>query len=928
MAHLCLSFLGSFHVTIEGEPVEHFRSDKIRALLAYLVLEADRPHRRETLAGLLWPELSDQAARDNLRLALLRLRRTLGEDDAAAAQPFLLISANTIQFNRQCHCSLDVAAFQDLLAACEAHAHRQAEACSSCARRLTQAVELYRGPLLEGFFLDSQPFEEWLLVRREMLHAHMVSALYGLAAFHERRGGYADAERYTRWQLALEPWREEAHCQLMRILAASGQRSAALAQYETCRRLLAEELGAEPCDDSQDLYWKIESGVAVGPAALNASKSMAAHLPLVPTLFVGREAELAQIGDRLDDVHCRLLTIVGPGGIGKTRLALQSAAVQAQAGAFAQGVYFIPVDAIPSPALLVSTIAEALGFSFARQDPPPLQQLVEYLREKEILLILDSLEHLLHHEMQAETVQLVRDLLEGARRLTLLVTSRQWLNLHSETLLRLDGLPEGEAIALFDERARRVQPSFTLSEETRPLVAHICRLLQGMPLAIELAAAWARVLPGEEIARQLEQDLSLLETAQEDIPDRQRSLWATFDRSWDLLAAEERQAFCRLGVFRGRFSLEAASAVAGADLAWLSLLLDRSLVRFHPNGDYELHNLLAQYAAEKLGRMGTAFEAVSDRHCAYYAAFLQRRVACLQGACLEASGPASQVESLGEIGRQLDQLRAAWRWAAQHRQAEPLGQMIGGLFYFYDMRSFFREGADMFAMAVTALADLPGEQAEIWRAQALARQGWFVFHLGQPALAVARMQQALAVARRREYIPEIIFCLNYLGAIARHRGEYAEARSCLQYALALAVGNGDHFNETIALNVLGQVEYMEHNYAEARRLCRQGLMLKRAIGDRWGMLFSLTYLGLVAYALEEYAEARGYFEESLEISRSIGDRRGMANSLMNLGDVAAAGQDLAAARLSYQKSLALFREIGTRQSVADCLLRLDRLAAG
>ncbi|MFZ6031156.1 MAG: AfsR/SARP family transcriptional regulator [Chloroflexota bacterium] len=926
-----ISLFGSFQVRRRDTQVTHFRSDKVRALLAYLALEADRPHRRESLAGLLWPESSDQVARDNLRLALLRLRRALGEDSDSSAS-CLLVTAQTIQFNTQHRHTLDVSTFQELLAACETHAHRQSQACASCTRRLAQAAGLYRGPLLEGFFLDSQPFEEWLLVRRETLHVQMVAALHDLATYHERRRAYTEAERYARWLLALDPWQEQAHCQLMRILVHIGQRSTALAQYETCRRLLAAALDTQPCDDTRALYAKIEAGLPIEPAAPSPGDAGTPGLPgatkglpgpLPP--FIGRAAEVSQINDRLEDLNCRLLTIVGPGGIGKTRLALQAATEQAAAGTFAHGVHFIPVDGISSPGLLAPAVAVALGFSFSRQDAS-LAQLIGYLRSKNILLVLDSFEHLLRSECRSESRQVVYELLRHTSQLTLLVTSRERLDLQSEVLLRLDGMPQAEAVALFEERARRVQPEFGLAPDTRLPATQICRMLQGMPLAIELAAAWVRVLPCQEIARQIEDNLSVLTTTQQDVPERQRSLRATFDRSWELLSDGERQLFSSLAVFCGRFSLPAAGAVAGADLTRLAALVDRSLVRFHTSGDYELHQLLAQYAREKLRQVEAAYEAACDRHCRYYASLLQQNVAGLQGACTDPPSQAGQALVLAEIERQIDQLRAAWDWATRRQNDAQIGQMAAGLFHFYDMRSFFQEGAEAFARAAAALAHQPGRPAVLVYAQVLARQGWFDFHTGQHTLAVERLRDALNLSRQHQDLPEIVFCLNYLGAIERHRGNFSEARTCLQESLRLAAGTDEQrFNESIARNILGQVAYMEGRYSEARDLCHQGLTLKRAIGDRWGMVFSLTYLGLVAEALQEHSAAEKYFTESLVICRAIGDRRGMANSLRNLAEVAAAKANPDTARRHYQDSLALFREIGAHQAANECQQSLEKL---
>ena len=256
MAHLALALLGPLHITLDACPVAGFEYDKVRALLAYLAVEADRAHRRAVLAGLLWPDQSEQAAHNSLRQALATLRRAIG--DHAAAVPFLQITREAVQFNQASDHDLDAAAFTALLADCERHRHRHPETCPSCARRLQEAVALYRGDFLAQFYLpDSITFEEWALVKREQLHRLMMQALIQLASYYERHRDDAQTQRYVSRQLEFDPWREEAHRQLMRVLVLSGQRSAALAQYETCRRILARDLGVEPEAETTALYEQI-----------------------------------------------------------------------------------------------------------------------------------------------------------------------------------------------------------------------------------------------------------------------------------------------------------------------------------------------------------------------------------------------------------------------------------------------------------------------------------------------------------------------------------------------------------------------------------------------------------------------------------------------------------------------------------------------
>ena len=390
MARVSLSFLGAFQATQDGQPIAGFEFNKVRALLAYLAIEADRPHRREELACLLWPDQPDLAARSNLRQALANLRRTIG--DETALPPYFLIDREFIRFNSKADIWLDTTEFTESLKASERHTHRRAETCKHCAQCLKRAVELYRGNFLEHFFVsESDVFDEWALSRREKMRHLALTALYRLADFYERRGDYTHAYHFAVRQLDLDPWCEEAYRQVMRALAFDGRRSAALAQYETCRRILALELRIEPGDETRALFEAINAGKLPHPkgppSILQLCNPSEESNP-----FIGREKELEELAELLGQPTCRLVTVTGPGGIGKTRLALQAAA--AMDGGFTHGIYCVPLIGLNSGEFLVAAIAEALGVTFSG-GKEPRQQLIQSLADREMLLVLDNFEQLL-----------------------------------------------------------------------------------------------------------------------------------------------------------------------------------------------------------------------------------------------------------------------------------------------------------------------------------------------------------------------------------------------------------------------------------------------------------------------------------------------------------------------------------------------------
>jgi predicted ATPase/DNA-binding SARP family transcriptional activator len=952
MAHLSISLLGALRITRDGEPLTDFATDKARALLAYLAVEADRPHRRDALAGLLWPDQPQEKARQSLRQALSDLRKAIGDCDDA---PFLLVSRETIQFNADCDHWLDVAAFTDLVKNCETHRHRRTAACLPCLRRMERMVDLYGGSFLEQFFVsDSDAFEEWAVLKREWLQREVTEAFSLLADYHERRGEYRQAQQYARRQVQMEPWREEAHRQLMRLLALDGQRSAALTQYETCRRALAAELGVEPTAETVALYGQIlaeeiSTLLPCSPAPL---------LPCSPTPFVGRETELAEIAELLVDPDCRLVTLVGPGGIGKSRLALQAAADHV--GAFADGVYFAPLISINSPESIGTAIAEAIGFSF-RDSPNPREQLVNHLREKEMLLVLDNLEHVL------EGGNLLAEILRHAPGVRLLVTSRERLSLQEEWVYAVAGLtcPQNEpgddwaaysAPCLFQQRARQADRGFSLAMSETPAVVRICQLAEGMPLAIELAAAWVAAHPCAEIARQIECNLDVLTTTLRNVPERQRSMRATFEYSWQLLSDVDRDAFARLSVFRDGFRPEAAKQITGISPRALSALADKSLVRRVSPERYDMHEMLRQYAAEKLASNPQEQERVQLRHARYFAAFLERQTNRLQGA--------EQKHALLEIASEIENSRQAWRVAVTHNRVHEIEQSLESLYHFYDIRSRFQEGIELLAQAIDRWGS--DEQQAHVAGRLMARQGALYHHLGFYQQARNALEQSLLIAERLNIQAEQIFCLVNLAKVARSQGKHEETEQLAHKSLALAKQVEDNWGTATSLFLLGAVRYRAGDIDQAEALLKESLAfghasgnprlilpplnvladiacyrgdltqaqpmfeecvaLSRELGDLFNIALHLNNLGTVAHGLEQYAAARVLYQESLDICIKIGDRAGQVIALSNLGEVAFAFGAYTEAQQYYEEGLAIGRTIQDQWTIVTCLNNLGEIA--
>ncbi len=655
MAQLELSFLGAFLVSLARQPITHFRSANNQALLVFLILQSDRPHLRERLAGLFWSEEPIENAAGNLRQALYQLRKLLGDTDNPQ-NPYLLINRQTVQFNLESDFSLDVARFLSEVERGD----------------LEAAVAHYHGELLPGFTCDSPEFESWLRQERETLQRLALEALFELTRTCLKNGRFEQAQAFARRQLALDPGREPACRQLMEAYALAGDRSSALRQFESCREQLRQELGVEVAPETVALYEDIRSG-RFGPVAagdlIRPPRRERHNLPAATTPLIGREPELARLGELFVQDNQRLVTIAGAGGMGKTRLAL--ALGEAMTDHYRDGVYLIDLAPVARPESIPEVMAAALEFRAPDPALPQFPQLVKALRSLHRLYIFDNFEHLL------AGAPLVVDLLKGCPEAAVLATSRQRLNLASENLFELGGLSfpnavnletalDSPAIRLFVDYARHTRPDFDLTKENLAAVAAICRLVDGMPLALVLAAAWLQLLTPAEILAEIERSPAFLAADLADLPPRQRSLQAVFERTWQMLAPAEQAVMARLSVFRGGFTREAAEAVAGADLRVLLSLTNQSLLqRQLESGRFHIHELLGQFAAARLEQAGES-EAVRREHCRYFAGRL--------ASAYRAGGLPLNV--FRQLAVEHDNFRAAWAVALERGWGDRLVEMV------------------------------------------------------------------------------------------------------------------------------------------------------------------------------------------------------------------------------------------------------------
>ncbi len=879
---LRMDLLGRAEISLGETALTGQLPGKALALLAYLALNR-RPHLRPALAALLWSETGDEDALASLRQALAKLRR--------AAGPHLLIARQTVAFNHSAGCLIDVDLF--LAEADDLPVRLDAAA----AVRLGDALARYQGELLHGLALREAPlFEEWLAEQRERLRERALRALAALMDYHSARGAPEAARDYGQRLLLIDPWREDVYRALMRLLAQDGRRSAALALFETCRRTLAEQLGLAPTEETVELHRLIRDGLLpaeAGPTApapaVGTTAAPRHNLPAQPTSFVGRLAELDDLQRLLARPECRLVTLAGMGGAGKTRLAIEAA--REQLCAFRDGVFFVPLAAAQSVDQIAAAIGQALGLPPAPHTDPQAA-LLDALRPLQLLLVLDNLEHLL------EETDLLVALLEQAPGLKLIASSRLPLDLRWEWLLELDGLecpPEPQpqaapapperpladygAARLFIERAAQLRRPFEPGPDERAAVARICRLACGLPLLIELAAAALGGQSCAALADALAGRLHALEVRLRDLPARHRSVQAVLDHSWRLLDPAQQRSFRALAVFRPDMREEDAARVAGADAAALERLVAMSLLRRSGPGRYALHELVREYAAARLAESGeepvarTAHGALCDE---------------LAGAAFAGLGGPQQRDWLERLEREHDNLRAALGWAVESDDAEAALRLAGRLGRFWLLRGHFAEGRRWLGAALTVPPGAsPTAEGARWRGLALYSAG----------------------------------------VLAHTQGDYAEARARFLDNLALRRASGDRRGLAVALNSLGGIAVTEGDDAAAQGYFGEALLLHQELGEQENVAAVLGNLGAVAVRRGDYARGEGYLEQSLALARGRADQRGEAVILFNQGDLRLRRGDLDGAEERLLAALRSYRALGDRLAQAECLEKLGQLAA-
>ena len=892
----------------EGSERHAFGTTIDDAVLCYLALQGDWIP-RGVMAGRFWPDSNETSARANLRWRLHRVR----------ARSY----ARGLEATRD-HVRWPVAT--DLAEFWQAHGERAYE----------RAVDLVRAPLLGDTRFECSPLVEAVFQReREQVHRAWREAALVVAAEAVVADRHAHAASVLQRVLDHEMLDEEVLQAYLRAAYLDGQREAALRTFADFERHLRDEFGIAPLADTRSIVATIkgvddlvgsvrssdgashaDAAALPAPAAAAARTPAAAAsdeasragrdaLPRFLTSFVGRVDEREQLAHLLDAEGERLVTVLGLGGVGKTRLAVEVA--RDLAPRFSDGVAFADVAELDDPARLSVALLEALvPNEHVANDPDT--HLVDLVNERELLLVIDTFEHVL------AAAPLLSRLTAEAPRVSLLVTSRVRLGVPGERAFEVGGLrcpdvdasPEAiaahPAVALFESVAARSLGGFRATERDLEAIARVCRLVGGLPLAIELAATWVRVLSSDEIASELSVDAELLTAAAEGLHEHRHARFEqVFATSWSLLRPEDRDVFAALSVFRGGFTRESAVAVAGAELRHLRALIDASLVR-RVEDRYVLLDVMRRLAEQRLEASGQA-RAVRKRYAEHFARWLH----ALES---DVGGPDGTALS-DRLGPESDNLRAAWAFAVETRNVSVLTRMSRGVSSLWDLRGRFAEAARLFANAASALEQAEqDDDAQLGWAWMRLREGWFRCYLGEYDALRPMLCQAFERFERYGETAAAGSAVYVLANAANARGDLGAGREYLAVAIDAYRRAGDGLGLAKCESALGVAEEALGNYHEAHVHHRRSLRERERSGDPRGVIVVRNDLAAVAVELGALDEAEEHLRHALALSAASSDAWGAAWTDHNRGDVALARGRHDVARACYERALAGLVRLG------------------
>ena len=851
-----------------GETILSFQYRKSLALLAYLATTR-KVYSREYLAGFLWGKISETNAQAGLRKIVSEINAYLS--------PYLLTDNRQIGLNLKLPIDIDVITFEQNILPIR---QKPVELVTKEEmEQLEIGLDVYQTGFMPGFYIQKAPaFENWLSIQRGNLQVLMIEALQLASNYTYRIGQFQKSMDYTRRLLVVEPALEEAHYKLMSLLALSGQRSLALSQYDICKKTLLKAYGTFPQAETTALYNRIR----LEPEIQQPNK----NLPVSNMPILGREEDIQQVWARLCKEQCRILTIMGPGGVGKTHLALMvgKQIYELAKGPFQHGAVFVPLQALQTVQSLSSTIAFQLGYTYDK-DIDPTQQLCDYLVPFKLLIVLDNFEQLIPsmNDYAGEKYEFLNRILRAAPGVKLLITSRIRLNLRDEYVYHLQGIsyPGNEvsgqndlqnypAVALFIQRAEQMLGNYQPDENDFQAIIEICRFVNGLPLGILLAAGWIRLLSAREIADKLmhndkETSVVFLTSGGSDMPLRHRNMDSVYRQSWDMITPQQQDALAALCIFNSTFSLEAAQSIARIQLMDLIQLIDHSLLKRNDNGRFQIHDLLRQYVTNQDIDIQPAY----DRSCDYFS----EKIIAWEGAIKGKD----QVKAIHEMNLEIDNLRGMWKYAIREKNIACLTKVFEGLCLFYDWRHFYAEGL-AFCENITSLLQTNDSFGE-----SLSKKD----HLRFLSRALT-WQSVFAASSETELL----------------------LRQSLSILDAPILQDEDTRSEkAFALHMLAVYISQTGYHDEAFDLYYKSLAIYETLGDDWHLEKILTSFGPLLWDRSAYEEAYQVIERAYHLAKKIGDQRGIAETLIWLGNISLLSGDFRGEKM-VRESFSIIEQIG------------------
>lgn len=894
---LKLYVLGRVQAHIKGDVVLETR--KSQAMLMYLALH-DIPLQRDRLAALFWPSLDQANARKSLRQALYSLKTVLSERYITSDRH----SISLIQSNVW----VDADDFKSQLVESVSDLSGLKELKPESAANLSQALSLYSGEFMQGFSLPACPtFDDWQYYQAETYREYYINALSQLADYYTQESNFPLAISTIQKILLIDQFNEALQRELLKVYTWMDRKHIAINHYETYAAALAEELGTEPEEETQQLVQTIESGTLAPPERLlKVTESVVLstterkdNLPQRLTPFIGRDKELQDLTQYFHQKAMCLVSIIATGGMGKTRLALELATTLLRKNIFSDGVYVVYLAGTED---LSQSIAEALGLSLVG-NLSAQQQIINQLEHHDMLLLLDNFEEVMDDKAVLQT------LLSGCQNLKLLVTSRERLQLPAEWVYELSGL-DGEneayadAICLFEERAKQLQRSFQIGPN-RDAVLEICKIVNAMPLGIELAASWVNTLSVQDIALHLKQNLFSLVTNNALVPERHQSLGTVVEQTWHRLSSFEQTVYERLAIFKSGFSYSAAEAVASATYKDLATFANKSLLKLS-KGRYELHEVLRQYAYSQLIRDQESLDKTAEAHALYYAQLLQNCEADLK--------TSQQLNAQTTISMELDNILAGWTWASNNAALELINMMVPGLSEYCEMQGRMPLALKNFQQVLPLYKDKIEQCSNIHQGyvKLLVRLALSSFrgrdlqytkilieeakaHLGvlqtdkpsdyayalalissihngfesvDTAVLDAKQARDSALSLKDDWLLGI--CCLCLAENLLFSGQCKQSIDYFAESIQAFETVGEERYKAFSLNNMGRAYLWMGQYEDAKRKASEALVIRKRFRDHVGIAISLLTLGATEVALNNSGTAKSYLQESLDLCNQLG----------------------------------------------------------